>query len=230
MTTAPAPAPHRPDAVVFDVVETLFSLDPVAAALERAGAGREMLDVFFARMLRDTFALGSLGEYRPFGDLADSALMVVAPELSADERALVLAAFSELGVHPDVAPAIARLQASGVRIAALTNGSASNTTALLERHGLAGAFDAVVSVDEVRTWKPRPAPYEHIVDRLGVDRDRVAMVAVHAWDLHGARRAGLVTGWAARLERVWANVFDPPDVTADDLIGVADGLLALPAA
>ncbi len=228
MTTAPAPTPDRPEAVVFDVVETLFSLDTVAASLEQRGVGAEVLDLFFARMLRDAFALGSLGEYRPFGEFADGALAVVAPALSAGERKGVLAAFGELGVHPDVTPAIARLQASGVRIAALTNGSARNTAALLGRHGLAGAFEAVVSVDEVRTWKPQPAPYRYVADRLGLDRDRVAMVAVHAWDLHGARRAGLVTGWAARLERTWADVFAPPDVTADDLVGVVDGLLGLP--
>ncbi len=220
--------PHRPDAVVFDVVETLFSLDAVGAILERLGVGAEALDVLFARMLRDAFALGSLGEYRPFGEFADGALAVVAPGLSVADRSEVLGTFSELDVHPDVAPALDRLRDAGVRIAALTNGSASNTRSLLERHGLAASFESVVSVDEMRTWKPQPAPYRYVADRLGLDRNRVAMVAVHAWDLHGARRAGLVTGWAARLERTWADVFVPPDVTADDLVGVADGLLGLP--
>lgn len=229
MDPVSAPTPHRPDALVFDVVETLFSLDTVGAVLERLGVGAEAaLDLFFARMLRDAFALGSLGEYRPFSEFADGALAVVAPELSADDRAEVLAAFSELGVHPDVAPALDLFREAGVRIAALTNGSAANTTSLLERHGLADSFESVVSVDEVTTWKPQPAPYRYVADRLGLDGDRVAMVAVHAWDLHGARRAGLVTGWASRLEGTWADVFAPPDVIADDLIGVAEGLLGLP--
>lgn len=228
MTSAPVPSPQRPEAVVFDVVETLFSLDAVGVALERAGAGVGVLDLFFARMLRDAFALGSVDDYRPFRDLAEAALTIVAPSLSPEDQATVLGAFGELGIHPDVAPAIARLQQSDIRIAALTNGSAANTRNLMERHGVADAFEAVVSVDAVRTWKPRPAPYRYVADRLGLDRDRVAMVAVHAWDLHGARRAGLVTGWAARLERAWADVFAAPDVTGRDLVDVVDGLLALP--
>ncbi|MGE0139469.1 MAG: haloacid dehalogenase type II [Ilumatobacteraceae bacterium] len=228
MTSVPAPTPQRPDAVVFDVVETLFSLDAVGAALDRAGVGAGLLDLFFARMLRDAFALGSVDEYRPFRELAGSALTVVAPSLGPDDVDTVLGAFGDLGMHPDVAPAVARLQQADIRIAALTNGSATNTQRLLEQHGVADAFEAIVSVDEVRTWKPRPAPYRYVADRLGLDRHRVAMVAVHAWDLHGARRAGLLTGWAGRLEHTWTEVFAAPDVTGWDLVDVVDELLALP--
>lgn len=228
MEPASAPTPTRPDAVVFDVVETLFGLDAVGAAIRRTGLGAEVVDLFFARLLRDAFALGSLDEYRPFDDLTAGTLAVVAPSLTLDERAEVLAAFGELSVHPDVRPALDGLRAADVRIAALTNGSATNTRALLERHGLADSFEMVVSVDEVRTWKPQPAPYRYVADRLGLGRDRIAMVAVHAWDLHGAHRAGLVTGWAARLEQTWAETFAPPDVAGWDLVDVVDELLALP--
>lgn len=228
MEAVSAPMPTRPDAVVFDVVETLFGLDAVGAAIGRAGLGSEVLHLFFARLLRDAFALGSVGEYRPFGDLADGALAVLAPSLTAGGRSEVIAAFGELSVHPDVGPAVDRLRAADVRIAALTNGSSKNTRALLERHGLADSFEMVVSVDAVRTWKPQPAPYRHVADRLGLGRDRIAMVAVHAWDLHGARHAGLVTGWAARLEQTWAETFAPPDVAGWDLVDVVDELLALP--
>lgn len=65
------------------------------------------------------------------------------------------------------------------------------------------------------------------LERLGLPADRVAMVAVHAWDLHGARNAGLVTGWASRLEETYSPVFDPPDVSGVDLVEVVEGLLAM---
>lgn len=230
MTTSSAPTlpPLRPVAVVFDVVETLFSLDPVARALERSGVGEATLEVFFARLLRDAFALGSLGEYRPFAEFATGSLSVVAPSLDQEGRGGVLAAFAELTAHPDVVPAFERLRGAGVRIAALTNGSATNTTKLLERNRLDGFVEIVMSVDDVRAWKPQAAPYRYAADRLALERDRVAMVAVHAWDVHGARQAGLVTGWASRLEGNWAPVFAPADIVGTDLIDVVDGLLRLP--
>jgi 2-haloacid dehalogenase len=63
---------------------------------------------------------------------------------------------------------------------------------------------------------------------MGVEPRRLAHVAVHGWDVHGAQRAGLVTGWASRLESTLPAVFDPPDVAGADLVEVADRLLGMP--
>lgn len=219
---------YRPCAVVFDVIETLFSLDRVADALQEVGQAPEVLDGFFLRLLRDGFALAALGEHRPFPDLAESALAVAVPGLTAAQRQTVLASFSTLEPHPDVLPALNRLRDAGVRAVALTNGSAANTEALMRTHQLIEFFEAIVSVDEAGVWKPRPEPYEHVVARVQLEPERVAMVAVHAWDLHGAARAGLTTGWASRLESTWSAVFTPPEVVGADLVEVIDGLLALP--
>ena len=57
---------------------------------------------------------------------------------------------------------------------------------------LAGLVGRVISVDEVGVWKPAPTPYLHAAGALGVEPHQLAMVAVHAWDVHGAVRAGLV--------------------------------------
>ncbi len=220
---------RRVDAVVFDVVETLFGLDAVARALTSLGQDASTLDVFFTRMLRDAFALGCTGTYRPFAEFADSSLAVAAPTLDDAQRGAVLSAFGELTAHSDVQPAFERLRSEGVRIAALTNGSATNTARLLDRNDLASFVEVVISVDEIQVWKPKPAPYRHALTRLDLPAGRVAMVAVHAWDTHGARAAGLVTGWASRLEGVYAAVFDPPDVRGAGLVEVVDGLIALAA-
>ena len=53
-------------------------------------------------------------------------------------------------------------------------------------------------------------------------------LGAHAWDCHGASRAGLVAGWVSRLEREYSPIFAPPDVTGADLTEVAHGLLGLP--
>ena len=55
----------------------------------------------------------------------------------------------------------------------------------------------------------------------------MALVAVHAWDCHGAKRAGALAGWCSRLEGEPGDVFRPADVRGDDLVEVAEGLLAL---
>jgi 2-haloacid dehalogenase len=218
---------RRIAAVVIDVVETLFSLDAVEDALHRTGAGPHGRARLFSALLRDGFALAASGAYRPFADVAGAALAQVAPHLGDDARYEVMAAFSRLQPHPDAGPALQRFASAGVPVAALTNGSSDTTLALLRRAGLEDLVSRVISVDEVEVWKPAPAPYRHAAAMLSAEPARTAMVAVHGWDVHGARRAGLVTGWAARLEVSFPPVFDPPDVTGPDLVSVAEGLLGL---
>jgi 2-haloacid dehalogenase len=118
---------------------------------------------------------------------------------------------------------------AGVRVCCLTNGSADTTSGFLARTRLEPYVERVISVAEVGSWKPPARVYHHAADVLGLPPDRVALVAVHAWDCHGAKRAGLATGWASRLEGRYGRLFAPADVTGTDLTEVADGLLALPA-
>jgi 2-haloacid dehalogenase len=221
---------RRPLAVAFDVVETLFSLGAVRTALADAGSGAPNLEGFFGRLLRDGFALAASGGYRTFRDVADEALAATSADLDAATRGRILGAFARLDPQADARPALERLHAAGLPAAALTNGSATLTTGLLERAGLDQLVGRVISIDEVQVWKPAPDPYRHAAEVVGVAPGRLALVAVHAWDVHGARRAGLVTGWASRLERRFPAIFDRPDVVGSDLDEVVDGLLELPEA
>jgi len=214
---------RRPSIVAFDVIETLFSLAPVADELARLDVG---LDLFFARVLRDGFALAASGTYRPFGEVASAALAGLAPHTSTEARDHVLAAFRRLPAHPDAEPALRSLVEADVAVVALTNGSADTTSELLAQAGLDRYIARVVGVEDAGAWKPTPTPYRHLVELLHREPGDVGFVAVHAWDIHGASRAGLVTGWCSRLEHHYPAIFDRPDVSADDLGGVAAGLLA----
>ena len=217
-------------AVAFDVVETLMPLEPLAARFERAGLPKPTLREWFTRLLLYGMGLSAAGDYVPFPDAAAEALRAVSGYRLADQDVeYVLAGFSELPAHPDAEPAMARLAGAGVRVCCLTNGSADTTAAFLARTGLETYVERVISVADVGSWKPPARVYHHAADVLGLSPDHVALVAVHAWDCHGAKRAGLTTGWASRLEVRYGSLFAPADVTGADLTEVADGLLALPA-
>jgi 2-haloacid dehalogenase len=219
------------EAVAFDVNETLFSLARMRPAFAAVGLDPDLVPLWFARLLRDGFALTALGGYRPFADLAGEALRGLAPDRIGDaEVTAALGAFRELDPHPDVEPALRLLGEAGVPAVTLTNGSADLVSTLLRRAGLDGYLTANLSVDAVRRWKPAAEPYRYAADRLGVDPGRLALIAAHAWDCAGAARAGLRTGWIPRAEPRWPDTFPPPDVTATDLPGVVAALLNRPAA
>ncbi|MQA05027.1 MAG: haloacid dehalogenase type II [Streptosporangiales bacterium] len=220
---------HKPSAIAFDVIETLFPLEPLRRRITDVGLPGHVLELWFTRLLRDGFVLAATGGYRPFPQIALAALGTVTGYRLTDEQSRqVLAGFGELDPHPDVEPALRRAHEAGVQVVTLTNGSAETTAGLLRRAGLDGYVERTLSVDDVQRWKPSAAVYLHAASVCDLPPDRVALVAAHAWDTHGARQAGLVTGWVSRLEQRVADVFAPPDVTGDDLPTVVDGLLALP--
>jgi beta-phosphoglucomutase len=68
--------------------------------------------------------------------------------------------------------ALARAARGHVPTAVVTTASAANAGAVLNRHGLAGLFDLVVSGDDVTRHKPDPEAYALAAARLGVEPAR----------------------------------------------------------
>lgn len=221
-----------PTLVLFDVNETLSDLEPLRARFEQVGAPGELLEVWFAITLRDGFALAAAGAYADFrtvglgvlrGRLAQVETLQGDPGDAAEH---VLAGFGELDVHPDVPDGMRRLADAGVRMATLTNGGADLAANLLERADLAHFVERRLSVDEVRRWKPAREPYLHAARVCGVATDQCALVAVHPWDVDGAKRAGLQAGWLNRRRARYPDFFEQPDATGETLAALADALLS----
>jgi 2-haloacid dehalogenase len=88
----------------------------------------------------------------------------------------------------------------------------------------------VVSIDEVQQWKPARSVYLQGVSAAGAEVAQTALVAAHAWDVHGAAAAGLTTGWLPRQEKRFPRWMRQPDVKGGTLLEVVQKLLSLPAA
>jgi 2-haloacid dehalogenase len=234
---------------VFDVNETLFSLDPVAARMADVGLEGQ-LDRWFTRVLRDGIAAAAAGRYAPFAELADHHLRLLlggsepdvprrdapdvpgrdAPDVpgpnAPDAVAHVLAGFGEVVPHPDVGPGLAALADADVTTVALTNGSAELVRAFLARAGLASRFAAVHDVAEVACWKPATAPYLAVMAAHATRAADAAMVSVHPWDVLGAQAVGMVGAWLDRDHTAYPAPFGAPDVTASDLPTLVEQLAA----
>lgn len=223
-----------PAVVIFDVNETLSDLSPLAESFERAGLGSNALEPWFAGLLRDGFALTSVGVNPRFADLASEALRVrlAAARTNGGDAGVdmesavreVMSSFSALSVHPDVVDGVHALRGLGVRLVTLSNGSTAVAQGLLERAGLTGAFEALMSVEDAAAWKPHPASYAYALDTCGVSAGDAMLVAVHPWDIDGAARAGLRTGWLNRKGARYPGYFTAAEIEAADLVELARAL------
>jgi 2-haloacid dehalogenase len=226
MTTSSGPAERerapdrRPRVVLFDVFETILRVEALASRFVEVGRPAHEWEAFFLRTLRDGMALSLAGASPPFGTVARAALRTTTghrlPEAALDH---VLAGFRELPAHPDVEPALVELATARVPTYAFTHGGA----------GLRAYLRGVFSAEEISSFKPPARVYDWACRTVDCPRERVALVAAHSWDVHGAVRAGLVGGLATRLEGRVPDIVERPHVAAERVDQVVDGLLALPA-
>lgn len=214
--------PSEARAVVFDVIGTLFSLERARASFIRLGAAAPALEAWFQRILHQAATVTIVDDYRPFKELAASALRTTLAQLGLDpERTEPLDALAELDPYPEADTALRRLSEAGLTVVALTNGAKASTEKLLERGGLQAHVEHVLSCDDVRAFKPHRAPYELALDRLGMP---ATMVAAHGWDIIGARAAGLDVVWIDREEQAWPFPLDQP-AQVNDLAEAAELIL-----
>ena len=219
----------RPDLVLLDVNETLSDLSGMRDAFSEVGLPADDTAAWFAGVLRDGFALTMLGENPAFAAVGTAALRGrleatghADPEGAAGR---VMGRFTGLTPHADVVPGLLAVKEAGCRIATLSNGSAAVAEALLGRTEAGAVVERYLSVEDAGTWKPDRRAYAYALDALEVAPERTLMVAVHPWDLEGARRAGLRTAWIRRGAPAYPSTFTPPDLEADSFVDLA-GVLA----
>ena len=220
---------ERPAVLVLDVNETLSDMRPMAGRFEAVGAPGHLAAPWFAGVLRDGFALAVHGASAPFAAIGAESLRgtLAGRPLDRDlDDAVehVMAGFTSLAVHDDVAEGLRAVTALGIRLVTLSNGSTSVAEGLLGRAGLLDVVDELLSVDDAGAWKPAAAAYAYAVDRCGVEPHRAMLVAVHPWDTDGARRAGLGSAWVNRTGGSFPAHFLTPDVEATSMVDLADRL------
>lgn len=188
--------------VIFDLVGTLFSLDPVSSRLERAGLPGEG---WFQEILVAAMAATLAERYLPLREAAELSLTNLVENRGADDVSVpeLLECFKQLPPAEGAENCLKKLARDGIPMAALTNSSRATAQSLLQQAGMSGLFEAIVSTDEVEKCKPHPAPYRYALDRLNAEPDSAWMVSGHSWDICGAAAAGLRTVWLTGRERLW---------------------------
>lgn len=219
----------RPSVIVFDVNETLSDMAPMGQRFVEVGAPAHLAKLWFATLLRDGFALTAAGDKGAFAAIGAEALrgLFTGMELNRDVGSAVehvLAGFSDLRVHPDVAEGIKALHAAGYRLVTLSNGSARVAEKLFTDAGIRDSFERLLSVEDAPAWKPGRPAYQYAAAACNATPEQMLLVAVHPWDIHGASRAGLATAWLNRAGVPYPAYFQSPGHTVAALPELAPAL------
>ena len=113
-------------------------------------------------------------------------------------------------------------------IGTLSNGNLSLLVSLAKHGGL--PWDCVLSTGMFATYKPNPEVYLGAARMLDAEPGDVMMVAAHAYDVDGARKAGLRTAYVFRPNEFGPGRGESPgdtsrfDITASSFIELAHRL------
>jgi len=141
-----------------------------------------------------------MGRYEDFWQITQDGLVFACRSLGLDASQeqidYLMQAYLNLSPFPEIAAALDALSSSSCSI--LSNGTLTMLRSAVQSAGLEGKFQHILSVDEVRTYKPSPVVYGLAEKHLGIQRDQIGFVSSNCWDVAGGKAFGLRSYWLNR--------------------------------
>ncbi len=203
-------------ACVFDAYGTLFDVNS-ASRIAQDALGEKwqpLTELWRTKQLQYTWLRG-LGErhadfWQVTGDALDFALESLQIE-DAELRARLMNLYLTLDAYPEVRAVLERLKQSHLKLAILSNGTPAMLAAAVGHAGIADLFDAVLSVEEVKVYKPHPSVYRLACSRLDGAADCICFISSNGWDAYSAKAFGLRVVWCNRQGQAPERIPETPD-------------------
>jgi 2-haloacid dehalogenase len=203
-------------AVVFDGFP-IFDLRPVAAKAEALfpGSGAALVSAWRVRQFEYQWLHALSETYVDFRKATEDGLIFAARSiqiaLSASDTEALVSMFDALDVWPDVRSGVAALRQAGLKTAILSNMTSTMLQGGLAAAKLSDAFDAVLSTDSIRSYKPAPATYALAVEALRLTRQEILFAPFAGWDAAGSKAFGFPTFWVNRMDAPPEELGSKPD-------------------
>jgi 2-haloacid dehalogenase len=218
------------EACVFDAYGTLFDVNSAARTAQNSLGERwqPLAELWRAKQLQYTWLRGLTGHHRDFwqvtGDALDFAMSTMHVEDSA-LRSRLMNLYLVLSAYPEVPDVLTRLKTAGMKVAILSNGTPAMLAAAAANAGIADLLDAVLSVEEVKVYKPHPSVYRLVCERLKVPAGQVCFVSSNGWDAYSAKAFGFRVLWCNRSGQCPEGIPETPDAEIATLAALPDLVL-----
>ncbi|MDH5748655.1 MAG: haloacid dehalogenase type II [Rhodospirillales bacterium] len=191
-------------ACVFDAYGTLFDVTSAAARCSDVLGDKAspLADIWRTKQLQYTWLRSLMGEWADFWQVTGDGLDHALSALDIDDAALrarLMDLYMTLDAYPEVISTLRILKSGNYKTAILSNGSQEMISAASRSASLTGLLDALISVDDVKIYKPHPSVYQMAVDRLGMAADKICFMSSNGWDVAGAANFGFKVVWVNRF-------------------------------
>lgn len=218
--------------LAFDVYGTLIDTHGLVTKLQGwiGARAKEFSYTWRDKQLEYSFRRGLMQTYENFAVCTAQALdytcVFYKIALTQAQKQELLDGYRSLPAFDDVEDGLTRLKAAGFRLYAFSNGRADAVESLLVAARIRDLFMGVVSVDDLGTFKPNPAVYQHFLKSTGAKAKHAWLISGNPFDVIGAVSAGMNAAW---LRRSADAVFDPwgiePTITVSSLAELHDKIV-----
>lgn len=220
----------KPSVIIFDVNETLLDMSPLKKKINSLLNSSKGFRIWFGMLLQYSLVDNCTGSYHDFLSIANATLDMTAKALKTDvdenEKKAALATIKELPAYPDVPKGLQLLKENGFRLITLTNSPSATLTGQLQYSKLTEYFEATLSIDSIKKYKPAAKTYQWAAEQLSVNVTGAMLIAAHGWDIAGALQAGMQAAFIERDGQSLYPLAAKPPFIGKNLIEVSNSIIA----
>ena len=197
-------------AIIFDAYGTLFNVNSAAEKCKnKIGDKWEPFANYWRTIqLEYTWLRSLMNRHQDFWkvteDSLDKSMKVFQINMSMKNELLGL--YKVLSTFPEVKETLKKLKEKKYKLAILSNGTPSLLKELVSGNNLENIFDDVMSVEEVKKYKPHPDVYNLPIKKYQIEKNQFVYLSANTWDVSAAGNFGFNSVWVNRNKNIFDNL------------------------
>ena len=207
--------------IIFDAYGTLFDVNSAAEKCKnKIGEKWEPFANYWrTTQLEYTWLRSLMGRHQDFWKVTeqslDKSMKVFQIDTSMKDELLHL--YKVLSTFPEVKETLKKLKEKNYKLAILSNGTPALLRELVSSNNLESIFDDVLSIEEVKIYKPHPNVYNIPIKKYQIEKNQFAYLSSNTWDVSAAGNFGFNAVWVNRNKNIFDNLDYQPITEINNL-------------
>ena len=208
-------------AIIFDAYGTLFDVNSAAEKCKnKIGEKWEPFANYWrTTQLEYTWLRSLMGRHQDFWKVTEQSLdkSMKVFQIDTSMRDELLDLYKVLSTFPEVKETLKKLKEKNYKLSILSNGTPSLLKQLVSINNLESIFDDVLSIEEVKIYKPHPNVYNIPIKKYQIEKNHFAYLSSNTWDVSAAGNFGFNAVWVNRNKNIFDNLDYKPITEINNL-------------
>jgi len=208
-------------AIIFDAYGTLFDVNSAAEKCKnKIGDKWEPFANYWRTIqLEYTWLRSLMNRHEDFWQITEDSLdkSMKIFKINTSMKNELLDLYRVLSTFPEVSKTLKILKEKKYKLAILSNGTPSLLKELVSSNNLENIFDDVLSVEEVKTYKPHPNVYSIPIKKYKIEKNQFTYLSANTWDVSAAGNFGFNAVWVNRNKNIFDNLDYKPITEINNL-------------